>query len=88
MHDPTKFPNIYFSKKKARHNFYPFRFNVSVHKVFHQHTPTFKIFHLEFYIIVQCYFHPHFQQATQVYLQVGQVFVHQMFFMHFYQQLH
>ena len=26
MHDPTKFPNIYFSKKKAQHNFCSFRF--------------------------------------------------------------
>ena len=88
MHDPTKFPNIYFSKKKAQHNFSSFRFKVSIHKVFHQHTPTFKIFHLEFYIIIQRYFHSHFQQATQVYLQVAQVFVPQMFVMHFYQQLH
>ena len=35
-HDPTKFPNIYFSKKKAQHNFCSFRFKVSIHKVFHQ----------------------------------------------------
>ena len=32
MHDPTKFPNIYFSKKKAQHNFCSFRFKVSIHK--------------------------------------------------------
>ena len=38
-------------------------------------------------IIVQYYFHPHFQQATQVYLQVTQVFMSQMFLMHLYQQL-
>ena len=88
MHDPTKFPNIYFSKKKAQHSFCSFRFKVSIHKVFHQHTPPLKIFHLEFYIIVQYYFHPHFQQATQVYLQVAQVFVSQMFLMHLYQQLY
>ena len=36
MHDPTKFPNIYFSKKKAQQNFCSFRFKVSIHKVFHQ----------------------------------------------------
>ena len=83
MHDPTKFPNIYFSKKRAQHNFSSCRFNV-----FHRNTPTFMIFHLEFYIIVQCCFHPHFQQATQVYLQVAQVFVPQMFLMHLHQQLH
>ena len=35
MHDPTKFPNIYFSKKKAQHNFCPFRFKVSIHKELH-----------------------------------------------------
>ena len=35
-HDPTKFPNIYFSKKKAQHNFCSFRFKVSIHNVFHQ----------------------------------------------------
>ena len=39
MHDPTKFLNIYFSKKKAQHNFCSFRFKVSIHKEFHQHTP-------------------------------------------------
>ena len=37
MHDPTKFPNIYFSKKKAQWNFCSFRFKVSIHEVFHQH---------------------------------------------------
>ena len=37
MHDPTKFPNIYSSKKKAQQNFCSFRFKVSIHKVFHQH---------------------------------------------------
>ena len=35
-HDPTKFPNIYFSKKKAPHNFCSFRFKVFIHKVFHK----------------------------------------------------
>ena len=35
-HDPTKFPNIYFSKKKAQHNFCSFRFKVTIRKVFHQ----------------------------------------------------
>ena len=88
MHDPTKVTNIYFSKKKAQHNFCSFRFKVSIHKVFHQHTPPLKIFHLEFYIIVQYYFHPHFQQATQVYLQVAQVFVFQTFVINLYQQLY
>ena len=88
MHDPTKFPNIYFSKKKAQHSFCSFRFKVSIHKVFHQHTPSLEIFHLEFYIIIQYYFHPHFQQSTQVYLQVAQVFASQMFLMHLYQQLY
>ena len=88
MHDPAKFPNIYFSKKKAQQKFCSFKFKVSIHKVFHQHTPPLKIFHLEFYTIVQYYFHPHFQQATQVYLQVAQVFVSQMFLIHLYQQLY
>ena len=88
MHDPTKFSNIYFSKKKAQQNFCSFRFKVSIHKVFHQHTPPLKIFHLEFYIIVQYYFHPHFQQATQVYLKVAQVFVFQTFVINLYQQLY
>ena len=40
-HDPTKFPNLYFSKKKAQHNFCSFGFKVSIHKVFHQQF-TFK----------------------------------------------
>ena len=88
MHDPTKFSNIYFSKKKAQRNSGLIRFKVSIHKFFHQHTPPLKIFHLEFYIIVQYYFHPHFQQETQVYLQVTQVFVSQMFLTYFYQQLY
>ena len=86
MHDPAKFTNIYVSKNKAEQNFCPFRFKVSIHKVFHQHTPPLKIFHLEFYTIVQYYSHPHFQQATQVYLRVAQVFLSQMFLMHLYQQ--
>ena len=65
-HDPTEFPKIYFSKKKAQHNFCAFRFKVSIHKVFYQHSPPLKIFHLEFYLIVQYYFRPRFQQVTQV----------------------
>ena len=73
MHDPTKFPNICFSKKKALNNFCLFRFKVSIHKVFNQRTPPLKIFHLEFYVIVQYHLHPHFQQATHVYFQVAQV---------------
>ena len=73
MHDPTKFPNICFSKKKALNNFCLFRFKVSIHKVFNQRTPSLKIFHLEFYVIVQYHLHPHFQQATHVYFQVAQV---------------
>ena len=88
MHDPTKFPNIYFSKKKAQQKFCSFRFKVSIHNVFDEHSPPLKIFHLEFYIIVQYYFHPHFQQATQVYLQVAQVFVFQTFVINLYQQLY
>ena len=36
MHDPTKFPNIYFSKKKAQQNFCSFKFKVSIRKVFYQ----------------------------------------------------
>ena len=36
MHDPTEFPNIYYSKKKAQHIFCSFRFKVSIHNVFHQ----------------------------------------------------
>ena len=35
-HDCSTFPNIYFSKKKAQHNFCSFRFKVSIYKVFHQ----------------------------------------------------
>ena len=69
MHDPTKFPNIYFNKTKAQHNFCLFRFKVSIHKIFHQHTSPLKIF--ESYIIVQYYF----QQVTKVCLQVTQVLV-------------
>ena len=42
MHDPTKFSNIYFSKKKVQHNFCSFRFKVSIHKVFHQHVSLFE----------------------------------------------
>ena len=34
MHDPTKFPNIYFSKKKGQHKFCLFRFKVPIHKKF------------------------------------------------------
>ena len=37
MHDPMKFPSIYFSNKKAQLNFCSFRFKVFIHKVFHQH---------------------------------------------------
>ena len=37
QHDPTKFPNIYFSKTKVQHNFCSFRFKLSIHEVFHQH---------------------------------------------------
>ena len=57
-------------------------------KNFHQHTLPLKLFHLEFYIIVQYYFHPHFQQVTQVCFQVAQVFMSQMFLVHLYQQLY
>ena len=38
--DPTRFPNICLSKKKAQDNFCSFRFKVSVQKVFHQHNST------------------------------------------------
>ena len=86
-HDPTRFPNIYFSKKKAQHNFCSLRFKVSIHKVFHQHTPSFRMFHLEFCFIVQYCFNSRFQQVTQVCLQVARVFVSHTFFMHLYQQL-
>ena len=37
MYDPIEFPNIYFGKTKAQHNFCSLRFKVSIHKVFHQH---------------------------------------------------
>ena len=43
MYDPTKFRNIYFSKKKAQHNNCSFRFKVSIHKVFHQHNARLKL---------------------------------------------
>ena len=43
MHDSTKFPNIYFSKKKAEHNDCSFRFKVFIHKVFHQHNTRLKL---------------------------------------------
>ena len=43
MHDPTNFPNIYFSKKKVQHNFCSFRFKVSIHKVFHEHIALQKL---------------------------------------------
>ena len=28
MHDPTRFPNIYFREKKAQHNIFSFRFQI------------------------------------------------------------
>ena len=42
---------------------------MSIPKIFHQQTPPLKVFHLEFYSIAQNYFHPHFQQVTQVCFQ-------------------
>ena len=35
-HDPTRFPSIYFRKKKAQHNLCSFRCKVFIHKVSHQ----------------------------------------------------
>ena len=43
MHDPTKFSNFYFSKKKTQHSNCSLRFKVSIHKVFHQHNARLKL---------------------------------------------
>ena len=40
-HDPTKFPNIYFSKKKAQHNFCSFRLKCPFIKFFINITEVF-----------------------------------------------
>ena len=87
-HDLTRFPNIYFNKKKAKQNFCSFRFKLSIHKVFNQHNLSLKIFHLEFYFIFQYYLYPCFQKVTQVSLQVARVFVPQIFLIQLYQQLY
>ena len=36
-------------RKNTQHNFCSFRFKLSVHKVFHRHTPPLRIFYLDFY---------------------------------------
>ena len=36
-YDPTRFPNIFLSKKKAQHNFCSFKFSMFMHKVFHHY---------------------------------------------------
>ena len=54
MHDPTKFPDIYFGKGKPQHNFrFSFRFKVSIHKVFRQQCIFNKIRFNAFYVIMK-----------------------------------